>query len=74
MLDGYTLVKLVRERLTPAARLVAITGYGSLHEHDRALAAGFDDHIRKPVRAEALRDLVQSTSVALGEPRAIRAR
>jgi CheY-like chemotaxis protein len=35
-------------------RLVAVTGYGQPEDVRRALAAGFDRHLKKPVRLEDL--------------------
>ena len=37
-----------------ALRLVALTGYGKQEDKERALAAGFDAHLTKPVGIEAL--------------------
>ena len=49
-LDGYEVARAVRGclgRSTP--RLIAVTGYGSRTDRERALEAGFDDHLAKPV-------------------------
>jgi hypothetical protein len=35
-------------------RLIAVTGYGQLDDQQRARAAGFDDHLVKPVDLPAL--------------------
>ena len=35
-------------------RLIALTGYGQTEDRQRALAAGFDDHLVKPVEPERL--------------------
>jgi CheY-like chemotaxis protein len=35
-------------------KLVALTGYGQLSDKQRAHAAGFDEHLIKPVSLEAL--------------------
>ena len=54
-LDGYQLAAAVRS--DPKARdvfLVAVTGYGQPEDRRRALEAGFDEHIVKPVSPEAL--------------------
>jgi len=48
--DGYTLARMARQ--TPEARatyLVALTGYGQTEDRQKALAAGFDSHMTKPV-------------------------
>jgi CheY-like chemotaxis protein len=38
--------------------LVAVTGYGQAEDRRRALAAGFDQHVTKPVDATMLDDLL----------------
>jgi PAS domain S-box-containing protein len=50
---GDTLVQRLRAQgfRTP---VVAVTAYGSIDERVRALAAGFDTHIAKPIEAEEL--------------------
>jgi PAS domain S-box-containing protein len=49
-IDGYTLARLARSRPeTCGIRLVALTGYGQTDDRRRALAAGFDLHLTKPV-------------------------
>jgi CheY-like chemotaxis protein len=35
-------------------RLVALTGYGQPEDHERTRAAGFDDHLVKPVDTSTL--------------------
>lgn len=58
-LDGYALARLVRERLAAQpVRLVAVTGYGQAQDRQRALDAGFDRHVTKPVDPLALERLV----------------
>ncbi|HEX3764619.1 MAG TPA: hybrid sensor histidine kinase/response regulator [Kofleriaceae bacterium] len=49
-IDGYEVARRVRAKLGAATpRLVALSGYGS-HEHRaRALEAGFDAHVAKPI-------------------------
>ncbi len=49
-MDGYDVARTLRA--TPAlrqARLVAITGFNGDDERERALAAGFDRHVAKPL-------------------------
>ena len=60
-LDGYA----VARRIRPAAggegiRLVALPGYGQLEDRRRALEAGFDAHLVKPVDVDALLRLLNS--------------
>ena len=40
--------------------IVAITGYGDLHDRARTAAAGFDHHLTKPVEFSALRELFRA--------------
>jgi two-component system CheB/CheR fusion protein len=54
-MDGLTFIKAVREkehgRALPA---IAVTGFGRKGDIDRALAAGFNSHINKPVEIETV--------------------
>ena len=45
---------------TRSMRLVALTGYGTAEDRRRALAAGFDEHLAKPVELAALEGLFAS--------------
>jgi signal transduction histidine kinase len=50
VMDGYELAARIRRDARAAAtRLVAVTGYGQAEDKRRADAAGFDDHLVKPV-------------------------
>jgi len=40
--------------------LAALTGYGQESDRQRAIEAGFDYHLVKPVSVEALEDLLAS--------------
>jgi CheY-like chemotaxis protein len=54
-LNGYELAAAVRsDHETRHVFLVAVTGYGQPEDRRRALDAGFDEHIVKPVSREAL--------------------
>jgi CheY-like chemotaxis protein len=48
-LDGYEVARQLRATLDEQMKLVALTGYGQPEDRRRALAAGFDAHITKPV-------------------------
>ena len=55
-LDGYALAQLARhDPRTRDVRLAALTGYGRSEDCERALAAGFDAHLTKPVSPDLLR-------------------
>lgn len=54
-LHGYELARQLRTRPELAhVRLVALTGYGQPEDRRRALEAGFDDHLVKPVDLTAI--------------------
>jgi len=54
-MDGYEVAKHVRASIAPEAlTLVALSGYGQESDHDRALAAGFDVHLVKPLNHSRL--------------------
>ncbi|MDC0712141.1 response regulator [Stigmatella sp. ncwal1] len=57
-LDGYRVAKELRARVGQNIRLVAITGYGGPEDRSRALQAGFDHHMVKPVRPDDLNQLL----------------
>ncbi|MBV9315914.1 MAG: response regulator [Gammaproteobacteria bacterium] len=49
-IDGYELAR--RLRMVPelrATRRIAVTGFGQPQDRERARAAGFDEHLIKPV-------------------------
>jgi CheY-like chemotaxis protein len=58
-MDGYELVRRLR-KLPETARacIVAVTGYGTPQDRARALEAGFDEHLVKPVQARALQAIL----------------
>jgi signal transduction histidine kinase len=53
-MSGYEVAAALREGHGAALRLVAVTGYGLPEHRRRALDAGFDLHLVKPVDADAL--------------------
>ena len=55
--DGYALIREIRERERGSGRralAIALTGFAAGHDRDRALAAGFDDHVAKPIDPSVL--------------------
>jgi two-component system CheB/CheR fusion protein len=49
-MDGYEVARRVRAKLPRGTiRLLALTGYGQVEDRERALQAGFDDHLVKPI-------------------------
>jgi PAS domain S-box-containing protein len=66
-LDGYRLAEQVRA--APWGRgavLVAVTGWGQEQDRQRAVAAGFDRHLVKPISAETVELLLQSLARGSG--------
>jgi PAS domain S-box-containing protein len=58
-LNGYDLTRQIRANGgSVGVRLVALTGYGQPEDRRRALEAGFDDHLVKPLDPEKLRHLL----------------
>jgi signal transduction histidine kinase/CHASE1-domain containing sensor protein/CheY-like chemotaxis protein len=54
-MDGYDVVRRLRQLPQAAgALIVALTGFGQESDRRRALAAGFDDHLVKPVDLETV--------------------
>jgi signal transduction histidine kinase/ActR/RegA family two-component response regulator len=66
-MDGYETATRLRELPGMQARLVALTGYGSAHDRERALQAGFDDHLVKPLPPQAMEALLKDLR-AMHEP------
>jgi PAS domain S-box-containing protein len=62
VLDGYELAHRLRSRdgLGEAVYLVALTGYGQAQDRERTRAAGFDEHIVKPVDPTMLIRIIAS--------------
>jgi signal transduction histidine kinase/CheY-like chemotaxis protein len=59
--DGYELARRARA-FGSRARLVAMTGYGQREDKERAVSAGFDEHLVKPVQDEELRQAIARAS------------
>ena len=58
-MDGYEVARRIRER--PSGRdilLIALTGWGQPEDRQRAVDAGFDHHLTKPVDHAVLRKLL----------------
>jgi two-component system CheB/CheR fusion protein len=69
-MDGYEVAR--QARLHPAlaeVSLVALTGYGRDEDRERARAAGFDDHLVKPVDIAELERLLGRVEVDRGRAR-----
>lgn len=61
-LDGYEVARQIRaEPRAKSVSLVAVTGYGQAEDQLRALDAGFDAHLTKPVWPERLAAAIAET-------------
>jgi len=62
-LSGYEIAKQIRgDESLRHVTIIAITGYGQADDRTRALAAGFDHYLTKPVEFSALRRLFRVTT------------
>lgn len=66
-LDGCDVALRIRGALGSKPLLVAFTAFGREEDRVRSLDAGFDAHLVKPPRLEALRDLLARTRRRTGE-------
>jgi PAS domain S-box-containing protein len=58
-MDGYQLAQALRRGPHPEGlRLIALTGYGQAEDQRKALSAGFDLHLTKPVDPDRLQSLL----------------
>jgi PAS domain S-box-containing protein len=60
-MDGYGLAEQVRTMAWGRSTvLVAVTGWGQAQDRQRAVEAGFDQHLVKPISAETVETLLQT--------------
>jgi PAS domain S-box-containing protein len=57
-MDGYAVAEVARRELGERCMLVAFSGYGQAHDRERAIAAGFDAHVLKPVDPSRLLEII----------------
>ena len=58
-MDGYEVARRLRQiPELKDVRLIAMTGYGQASDRERSAAAGFDDHLVKPVDPRKLQELL----------------
>jgi len=56
--NGYEVARALRELGGAGLKLIALTGWGSAEDMQRARNAGFDHHVTKPVDPAALSELI----------------
>jgi signal transduction histidine kinase len=66
-LDGYEVARQLRARLRSGPYLVALSGFGQRCDRERALAAGFDQHLAKPASPDQLLELLDRVASAPSE-------
>jgi CheY-like chemotaxis protein len=72
-MDGFEIARALRDRdRTRELRLIALSGFGDSAAVERALQAGFDHHLTKPVDPLALRALLEAPRPPAGEPVPVR--
>jgi two-component system CheB/CheR fusion protein len=64
-MDGFELARRIRDRPEHAdLYLIALTGYGQASDRARALHAGFDEHLVKPIGPEKLVSLLSNAAAS----------
>jgi CheY-like chemotaxis protein len=61
-MSGHELAKRMRDQLGAAVRLIALSGYGQTSDRERSEAAGFDQHLVKPIDVAQVTRLLESPS------------
>ena len=57
--DGFTLLKEIRGSARPKVRVVALTAHAMTGDRERALDAGFDGYITKPIDIRSFPEQVE---------------
>lgn len=65
--DGFALVHELRESRVANIPVVALTAHAMVGDRERALAAGFDDYITKPIDVRGFSDRVAEILTSIGE-------
>jgi len=66
-IDGYEVARRVCAQAQVKPFLIAMTGYGQPEDRRRAIDAGFDRHLVKPVQPETLRRLLAELARRRGD-------
>jgi two-component system cell cycle response regulator len=59
-LDGFEVARAIREHGGPPIPLLAVTAFAQVGDRERALAAGFDGYISKPIEPETFVQQVEA--------------
>ena len=57
--DGFALLQEIRESSLPAVRVIALTAHAMTGDRERAMEAGFDGYITKPIDIRSFPEQVQ---------------
>jgi hemerythrin-like metal-binding protein/PAS domain S-box-containing protein len=68
IMDGYEVAQQVRAGPASGARLIALSGYASPEDINRAIRAGFDYHIAKPPDVDRVLGLIASAPSVASAP------
>ncbi|MES2534982.1 MAG: response regulator [Pseudomonadota bacterium] len=61
--DGYQVARMLRQQPDlRKAKLIAVTGYGTAQDKEKAMEAGFDHHLVKPANIDNLLSLIESSA------------
>jgi two-component system, chemotaxis family, CheB/CheR fusion protein len=63
-LDGYEVARRIRADPSPSPVLIALTGYALPEDQRRALEAGFDRHLAKPVQFRDIEEALANARAA----------
>jgi CheY-like chemotaxis protein len=65
VIDGYEVAQTVRRMPgRESLPLIAVTGYGQPGDRARVMAAGFDEHLVKPLDASRISELIEQMVTA----------
>jgi CheY-like chemotaxis protein len=68
IMDGYEVARRIRATSAgPDIVLVALTGWGQAKDRQQAFAAGFDEHLTKPVDPDKLGRILNETNRRHGD-------
>ena len=60
-MDGYELARRLRASAPPSGlQIIALSGYAEARDRERSKAAGFDEHLVKPINLQVLREMLAS--------------